>query len=223
VGDHLSHEHRLRRRAERVRSALEALWGDALPDAPDPVTTVLVDAVAVDDQQGSDDGLVVQGDGLSYVELARALADVRSPSTLLRLPPALRAHLATLLPSASRVVDLRASGAHALPSEASGAWEYDVSTDTVSWDARAAVVWGLGQRAGAASWREWLERSVHVEDRGAVTSSVRVSAATGLPCETRFRVVPPRRAAVVSRGRVLTGPDGSVRVLGFAATDDALP
>jgi len=223
VDDHLSHEHRLRRRAENVRTALEALWGDELPDSPDPVTTVLVDAVAVDDQRGSDDGLVVQGDGLSYAELARVLADVRSPTTLQRLPPGLRAHLARLLPSASRLLDLRTSGAEALPSEASGAWEYDLSTDTVSWDARAAVVWGLGQRPGAARWSEWLERSVHAEDRRSVTASVRVSAATGLPCETRFRVVPPRRAAVVSRGRVLPGPDGSVRVLGFAAPDDAPP
>jgi len=220
VDDHLSSEHRLRRRAEQVRSALEALWGDELPDSPDPVTTVLVDAVAVDDQQGRDDGLVVQGDGLTYAELARVLADVRPPAALHRLPPGLRAHLVRLLPAGHRVVDLRASGAEALPSEASGAWEYDVSTDTVSWDARAAVVWGLGQRPGAASWSEWLERSVHADDRTSVTVSVRVAAATGLPCESRFRVVPPRRAAVVSRGRVLAVPGGSVRVLGFTAPDD---
>ncbi len=34
--DALSREHHLRRRAERVREALETLWGDELPDAPDP-------------------------------------------------------------------------------------------------------------------------------------------------------------------------------------------
>jgi len=223
VDDHLSHEHRLRRRAENVRTVLEALWGDELPDSPDPVITVLVDAVAVDDQRGSDDGLVVQGDGLTYLELARVVADIRSPATLQRLPPGLRATLARLLPPGDRVVDLRATGADALPSDTCGAWEYDLSSDTVSWDARAAVLWGIGQRPGAAPWREWLERSVHAEDRRAVTASVRIAAATGLPCEMRFRVPPPRRAAVVSRGRVLPGTDGSVRVLGFAAPDDALP
>ncbi|NIZ89826.1 hypothetical protein [Kineococcus rubinsiae] len=222
MSDHLSREHLLRVRAEGVRAALEALWGDQLPDSPDPVTTVLVDAVAVDDQLGLDDGLVVQGDGLSCAALARIVADVRSPAVLHRLPPELRARIARLLPSATRLVDLRTSGDEALPSDASGAWEYDLSTGTVSWDARAAVVWGLGQRPGTAPWPEWLQRSVHEEDRASVDTAVRVSATTGLPCEARFRVPPPRRAAVVSRGRVLTVPGGGVRILGFSAPDDTL-
>lgn len=218
----LSREHHLRRRAERVREALETLWGDELPDAPDPVLTVLVDAVAVDDQQGVADRVVVQGDGLAYEALARVLADVRSTSTLHLVPPALRARLAGMLPTAGRVVDLRVSGEAALPSETTGAWEYDAQEDSVAWDARSGALLGLGPQAGHASLPEWLQRTVHGEDRSLVSSALRSSAATGSPYDVRFRVAPPRQGVVVARGRVLAAADGRVRVLGFAAADVAV-
>ncbi|PRY17883.1 hypothetical protein [Kineococcus rhizosphaerae] len=219
MGDALSREHQLRYRAERVRAALEALWGDELPDAPDPVLTVLVDAVAVDDQHGLDDRLVVQGDGLGYEALARVLADVRSTSTLQLLPPALRARLAGALPSAARLIDLRVAGEAALPGEATGAWEYDATEETVAWDARSGVLCGLEQRAGVAPLAEWLRRSVHAEDRALVAGALRSSASTGLPCDVRFRTAAAHPGAVLARGRALTGPGGGVRVLGFAADD----
>lgn len=217
--DALSREHQLRHRAERVRAALEALWGDELPEAPDPVVTVLVDAVAVDDHHGVEDRIVVQGDGLGYEALARVLADVRSTSTLHLVPPALRARLAAVLPTAGRLIDLRVTGEAALPSEATGAWEYDASEDTVAWDARSGVLYGLGQRPGVAPLPEWLRRSVHDEDRSLVHSALRSSASTGLPYDVRFRIAPPRHGVVVARGRVLAGAGGGVRVLGFAAED----
>ncbi|MEZ0165241.1 hypothetical protein AB2L27_10775 [Kineococcus sp. LSe6-4] len=219
MADALSREHHLRRRAERVKEALEALWGDELPDAPDPVLTVLVDAVAVDDQQGVDERLVVQGDGLGYEALARVLADVRSSATLHLVPPALRARLAGVLPTAGRLVDLRISGPAALPSEATGAWEYDATADTLAWDARSGTLYGLGPQPGHAPLPQWLARTVHEEDRAPVSSALRSSASTGLPCEVRFRVLPPHHGVVVARGRVLTAPDGRARVLGFAAED----
>ncbi|WP_432511123.1 hypothetical protein [Kineococcus sp. SYSU DK001] len=217
--DALSREHHLRRRAERVRAVLEALWGDRLPDAPDPVLTVLVDAVAVDDQHGVQDHLVVQGDGLSLQALAAILADVRSGATPAMVPADLRARLAGLPPAAARVVDLREAGEVALPSEATGAWEYDAEQGTVSWDARGGALCGLGDRAGVAPLAEWLRRGVHEEDRSPVAAALRSSAATGRPYDVRFRVPPPRRAVVLARGRVLSGPGGGVRVLGFAAED----
>ncbi|WP_380156742.1 hypothetical protein [Kineococcus sp. R86509] len=219
MSDALSHEHHLRHRAERVRADLEALWGDELPEAPDPVLTVLVDAVAVDDQHGVDDRLVVQGDGLGYEALARVLADVRSSATLHLVPPALRARLAGVLPPTGRLIDLRVAGEAALPSESTGAWEYDATADTVAWDARSGVLYGLGQHPGVASLPEWLRRSVHDEDRSLVSSALRSSASTGLPYDVRFRIAPPRHGVVLARGRVLNGPGGGARVLGFAAED----
>ncbi|NAZ83476.1 hypothetical protein GTR02_16795 [Kineococcus sp. R8] len=222
MNDPLSREHRLRRRAERVRTTLEALWGDDLPDTPDPVTTVLVDAVAVDDQLGVDDGLVVQGDGLTDAHLARVLAEVRSAATLEQLPPRLRARLAGLLPPPAPVVDLRSTGGDALPGESSGVWEYDLATGTLCWDARAAAVWGLAGGAGAAPLAEWLRRSVHADDRSALRGVLDAAVATGQPCGARFRVLPPGRAAVLARGRVLTVPGAGVRVLGFTAPDDSV-
>ncbi|MEZ0492930.1 hypothetical protein AB2L28_11875 [Kineococcus sp. TBRC 1896] len=220
--DALSREHHLRRRAERVRTALEALWGDDLPDAPDPALTVLVDAVALDDQQGADERLVVQGDGLGYEALARVLADVRSSATLHLVPAALRARLAGVLPAAGRGVDLRAAGEAALPSETTGAWEYDAAGDTVSWDARSGALCGLGPTPGHAPLPEWLRRGVHEEDRTLVATALRSSAATGLPYDVRFRLAPPRDGVLLARGRVLAAPDGRVRVLGFAAEDVAV-
>ncbi|WP_432540416.1 hypothetical protein [Kineococcus sp. SYSU DK002] len=217
--DALSREHHLRRRAERVRVVLEALWGDQLPDAPDPVLTVLVDTVAVDDQHGVQDQLVVQGDGLSLQALAAVLADARSSATPALVPPDLRARLAGLRPAAERVVDLRATGEVALPSEATGAWEYDAREGTVSWDARGGALCGLGDHPGVAALPEWLRRGVHEQDRSLVAAALRSSAATGRPYDVRFRVAPPGRAVVLARGRVLTGPGGGVRVLGFAAED----
>jgi hypothetical protein len=223
VPDGLSREHHLRRRAERVRTVLEGLWGEDLPGGPEPGLTVLVDAVALDDRHGTEEGIVVQGDGLGHEVLARLLADVRDPSTRQLVPPALRDRLAALAPPAERLIDLRASGEAALPSESSGAWEYDAAADTVSWDARSGDLCGLGRRPGVASLPEWSHRSVHEEDRSAVVAALRASAATGAPYDVRFRVPAPHRGAVVARGRVVDAPGGGARVLGFAAEDARVP
>ncbi|WP_432564837.1 hypothetical protein [Kineococcus sp. SYSU DK003] len=217
--DALDREHQLWQRAYRIRTALEGLWGDELPGTSDPVLTVLVDAVAVDDQHGADDRLVVQGDDLTYETLARVLADVRDPATLRLLPPALRARLRPAVPTAGRPVDPRVAGEAALPSEATGAWEYEAADDVVAWDARTGALCGLGQRPGVAPLPEWLQRSVHDGDRWLVAGALRSSAATGRPYEARFRTAAPCQGVVVARGRVLAGPGGGVRVLGFAAED----
>lgn len=215
--DAVSREHHLRSRAERVRTALAALWGDELPDAPDPVTTVLVDAVAVDDQHGAEQRVVVQGDGLHYESLARVLADVRSGTTLQVIPPELRRRLPHFAPAPGGPADLRVAAAGTLPGEATGAWEYDAAEGTVAWDARGGALFGLGRHPGVAPLAEWLRRGVHEDDRSAVSGALRSSASTGAPCDVRFRTLSPRTGAVVACGRVLPSSSGGVRVLGFAA------
>ncbi len=81
-----------RTRAERVRTELLSLWGDALPPTADPVLSVLSDAVAVDDLHGIDAGLVVQGDRLDLSTLAALVGDDTARVAL--LPEALRRRLA---------------------------------------------------------------------------------------------------------------------------------
>lgn len=85
-------------RARTVRSALEALWGDELPPGEDPVTAVLADAVAADDEAGREAGYVVTGDRLGVAELAALLAlpgDARERAA--RLPDGLRSRVEALL------------------------------------------------------------------------------------------------------------------------------
>jgi len=87
-----------RRRAMLVRSDVRELWGDEMPPTEDPPLTIFTDAVALDDQHGSADGLVVQGDGLRLEVLARLLADSLDPAQcLILLPPGLRQRVAGLL------------------------------------------------------------------------------------------------------------------------------
>ncbi|MEZ0491025.1 PAS domain-containing protein [Kineococcus sp. TBRC 1896] len=57
-------------RARRVLAVLRDLWGDEPPPGPDPELAWLVDALAVDDAHGREDGLVVHGDGVALSSLA---------------------------------------------------------------------------------------------------------------------------------------------------------
>lgn len=73
---------------------LEQMWGNEMPPAQDPVQAVMIDAVASDDEQGRDDGLVVQGDGLSLDVLQQLLRAAGSAQErLLLLPPNLTQRL----------------------------------------------------------------------------------------------------------------------------------
>ena len=58
------------RRAERVLAVLRELWGDEPPPGPDPDLAWLVDALAVDDAHGREEGLVVHSDAIALSSLA---------------------------------------------------------------------------------------------------------------------------------------------------------
>ncbi|WP_299953323.1 hypothetical protein [uncultured Modestobacter sp.] len=86
------------RRPARVRAGLVDLWGDDLPPTGDPVLAVLGDAVALDDQQGIEDGFVVLGERLPIATLAELVRGDGSPADRLSLlPAALQLRLAPLL------------------------------------------------------------------------------------------------------------------------------
>lgn len=85
-------------RPARVRAGLVELWGDDLPPAGDPVLAVLSDAVALDDQQGIEDGYVVLGELLPVAALAQLVRGEGSLADRLSLlPAALRLRVAPLL------------------------------------------------------------------------------------------------------------------------------
>lgn len=81
-------------RAHHVRHLLKELWGDELPPAPDPELAVLTDALALDDDQGREQELVTQRDGLT-IEVLHQLLRARGPvqERLLLLPPSLQRQL----------------------------------------------------------------------------------------------------------------------------------
>lgn len=96
--DPLDLEHQRRTRAERVVAMLQALWGDDLPAGPHPELTVLIDAIAIDDEHATSQRLVNHGDGLTYDLLAAlctqllritAAGDSFPASLIAQLPPAL--------------------------------------------------------------------------------------------------------------------------------------
>ncbi|WP_432561019.1 PAS domain-containing protein [Kineococcus sp. SYSU DK003] len=60
-------------RAARVLAVLKNLWGDEPPPGADPDLAWLVDALAVDDAQGREDGYLVRGDDISLTSLANWL------------------------------------------------------------------------------------------------------------------------------------------------------
>jgi len=69
---------------------LTGLYGDELPLGDDPLLTAVVDAIATDDDGGTRDGLVVQGDGLTRAALAELLQAAGPGFDASRLPAGLR-------------------------------------------------------------------------------------------------------------------------------------
>lgn len=170
VFDPLSAEFVHLRRAERVRRFLHDLWGDDLPPSSDPVSTVLVDAVAADDLFGGEDEVVVQGDGLHYAPLAELvqrshelrLEALLGPRLLSRLAPRLRPQ-ASWAPAAPHT-DL-SGGATPYGARPAGAWEFEARTRTLTWDRQAALLVGSDRGAGSAPWDELADRFLHPADR----------------------------------------------------------
>ena len=85
---------RVYQRAAIVRAGLRRLWGEELPPGIEPVLKVLVDAVALDDEHGVGEDLVVQSDALTLSTLASLLRSPCAPEERLELlPPLLRRRL----------------------------------------------------------------------------------------------------------------------------------
>jgi hypothetical protein len=90
-------------RAHHVRRLLKDLWGDELPPAPDPELTVLIDALALDDDHGREQELVTQRDGLT-IEVLHRLLRAHGPvqERLLLLPFSLQHQLVERVVYSSR-------------------------------------------------------------------------------------------------------------------------
>jgi len=221
VGIWIDREHHLRRRAERVRDLLHGLWGDAPPPHADPRLTLLLDALLGDDESGRAAEVVVHGDGVTYRQLIDAITH---PGGGLRGLSRLPAAFVQRLEATGALTPARLSrGLAALPDETCGAWELDVATEVVSYDAVTARLLGVGHRGGRVDLRSAGARTIHPDDEFLVASALEEAVVTHRPYQVRFRVSLPDGSTGwrASRARPVGG-EGSdaARLVGFVAADD---
>jgi GAF domain-containing protein len=125
----------------------------------------------------------------------------------------------TELDLAAASADLRASlGRLEVALEASmvGVWEIDLETGRMSWDERCAALFARAYVPDADTTDDVLEH-VHPDDRAGVEAAMATAIAERGHYAAEMRILHADGSArwVVSRGRVLTDPDGrAVRLLG---------
>ena len=199
---------------------LQDMWGEEMPATPDPAFTILLDAVALDDEAGRGRWLVVQGDGLSY-ELLAQVTNLLPATTRRQLPQPLRQHLELYLPPASS----SPSEPSALPqlsqppllNPAVGTWELDSRTGHIAWDVRCADL--LDVRDSGAPLARQLSEVIHSDDREHVEHALATALATGGDYDAHFRtrLSDGTWAWRHGSGRVVQPPDSGARILGLMA------
>ena len=92
-----------------------------------------------------------------------------------------------------------------------GSWEWDISSNTVTWSDEMFRIYGLEPGEFGASYDAFLIL-VHPDDRGAVEDAVHHSYATGEPFVVEHRVVRAdgRPCILQSRGEVVFDGEGNV-------------
>ncbi|WP_328294015.1 PAS domain-containing protein [Kineococcus sp. NBC_00420] len=218
IDESLSREHHVRRRAEQVRADLEALWGDDLPPGPDPRTTELVDALALDDDHGRTAGLLVQGDAIPFHLLVRLLATSSvGEAVLTELPPELRARVDLAVATVDPLAMAAWAATRGLPQTPSGAFAMHVDPPVIDLDERVSGLLGFPARQHRLPWAESM-RNVHPADVGLVADATRHAFEKQASLSMRFRVLHEDGSVlwVSTVGHALAGEDGGTeQVVGF--------
>ena len=189
---------RREQRAQRVLMLLEQLWGEDLPPGPDGALTLVIDALAADDDLGAQQGVVVHGDGLTHHVLRRLLDRVPLEDRLRLIPPRLLVHV--LEDTAAHLRDDPASRAPSTQAPLRGVWDYTVETESVMWDGVCSQLLGAALVAGgddADDLTALLQRCVHPADRHLITDGLQEALRTSDAYQARFRV---RTSPVVRAG-----------------------
>ncbi|WP_380260632.1 PAS domain-containing protein [Kineococcus sp. GCM10028916] len=204
-------------RARHLVKLLQDMWGEEMPATPDPPFTILLDAVALDDEAGRGRRLVVQGDGLSY-ELLAQVVNLLPATTRKQLPRPLQQHLELYLPPTASLPSVPpALPQLSLLTPAVGTWELDSRTGHISWDARCADL--LDVRDSGAPLARQLSEVIHSDDREHVEQALATALATGGDYDAHFRtrLSDGTWAWRHGSGRVVQPPDGEARILGLMA------
>jgi PAS domain S-box-containing protein len=99
-----------------------------------------------------------------------------------------------------------------------GSWDWDISTDRVTWSDELFRIYGFGPQSHQVTFDSYLER-VHPADRDFVRSTVERAYESGEPFVFDHRIVLPDGGMrwTQSRGRVIKDASGaSVRMVGTA-------
>ncbi|MGI4895545.1 MAG: PAS domain-containing protein [Janthinobacterium lividum] len=216
--DDLSHEHHVRRRAELVISGLRELWGEDLPPGPEAETVVLIDGLAIDDDQGRQLGLLVQSDAVPLNLLTRLLsADPGRREILEQLSPRLRARLDLEVETAEQERVAALKDPEGLPGTPSGVFALHDDPAVVDLDQRVSSLLGLPAQQHRLPWTRALDL-VHPADRAVMSHLTRQAFRTQGSFSLRYRVVHEDGQSVwlSSVGHVLTGEQGGKgQVVGF--------
>jgi len=206
-------------RVRETVALLQTLWGEELPPAPHPWRTALLDVVVADDDHGTRDGLVVQGDGLTHIALA-ALVRAAGPGA-----PALPSRLALLLQ------DVPTTNGHQAEAPAAdcwaadvGLWTYDFVSGTVMFDETCGQLLGEGSVAiGDRPLTEALTTTIHPDDQERVAAALRSAEASRPGYDVGFRTRQPDGSwmRLRGRGRVITAGARGARLVGVLSRETA--
>jgi PAS domain S-box-containing protein len=97
-----------------------------------------------------------------------------------------------------------------------GSWEWDITTDTISWSEQLYKMFGF-QPGAVIAYEAYLER-LHPDDREHQAKSIARSLKTGRPYQTVHRVVTGNKTRIIrSEGRVVKDATGKpVKLIGTA-------
>ncbi len=105
----------------------------------------------------------------------------------------------------------------ALDAAAIGVWDYDVVADTIVWDARMFVLYGLASQSTPVTYAQWLN-CIHPHDRLRCEEEVQLALNGHKNLDTTFQVIRPDGRPCILRGqaRVLRNGQGeAVRMIGI--------
>lgn len=238
----LSDLDRRRARARRVLGLLHDLWGDELPPGAEPHLTVVLDALAGDDDLGARNGYVVQGDGLTYAALETLVRLSGAPSGAPRalprdvLPREVLDRLFSATGARDRVAPVReeppapltidltaevtaevtAERPSGVPAEA-GTWLMNADSGVLSWDSASAEVLRRVNSPLSITVTEELARWVHPDDRHAVAQGFDRCLRTARPHEVEFRALATSGAWVtcLASGRRVVDVEGRASIVGL--------
>jgi PAS domain S-box-containing protein len=97
-----------------------------------------------------------------------------------------------------------------------GSWEWDISSDRVTWSDELYRLWGLAPQSVEVTY-DWYLSTIHSDDRETARATIERAYANKAPFKFDHRVVRPDGSVawIHGRGRVVAGPSGEpLRMLG---------